>query len=247
MSTPISPLPDQMALLSCVIREVARSRRMSREDAEDFAQTVHLRVVEREYDVFSRFDGRSSLRRYLNVVVLRMLLDWQNSTYGKWRPTVAATRLGEPAIRLERLVSRDGFTADEAIEIVSRGANAPSRADLRQLQQLLPPRQRRRRVSIDVVGEVGETPFADPLAARERRCRRLRARASLSAALERLPVGDLHLIQLRFRDRRTVQDLANTFGTDPKVLYRRFDRMLRSLRRNLEEQGVTGTSMFESH
>src|SRR5262245_22016454 len=94
-SSPTVPSSDQLALLNRVIKEATRSRRMSAEDAEDFAQWVQLRLLERAYDVFDRFTGKSSLRTYLTVVVRRMLLDWQNSEYGKWRPSAAAVRLGD--------------------------------------------------------------------------------------------------------------------------------------------------------
>jgi DNA-directed RNA polymerase specialized sigma24 family protein len=83
-----SPSAQDLALLDQVIRRVTRARRLPREDAEDFAQSVHVRLVERDYYVFTQFAGRSSLRTYLTIVVHRMLLDWQNHMYGKWQPSV---------------------------------------------------------------------------------------------------------------------------------------------------------------
>ena len=47
---------------------------------------------------------------------VRLLLDWRNSQYGKWRPSRQATRLGRHAITLERLMSRDSLSAAEAVE-----------------------------------------------------------------------------------------------------------------------------------
>ena len=70
------PTPEQLAVLDSVIRQAARAGRLQPQDAEDFSQSVHLRLIERQYDVFDRFDGRSSLRTYLTVVVRRLLLDW---------------------------------------------------------------------------------------------------------------------------------------------------------------------------
>ena len=101
------PTLQELALLDSVVWAVTRSRRMSPEDAEDFGQSVHLRLAERDYDIFRRFTGRSSLRTYLFVVVHRMLLDWQNHALGKWRPSAAAIRLGPVAVNLERLIDRD--------------------------------------------------------------------------------------------------------------------------------------------
>jgi len=69
------PTPEQLATLDSVIRQVARAGRLQPHDADDFSQSVHVRLIERQYDVFDRFDGRSSLRTYLTVVVRRLLLD----------------------------------------------------------------------------------------------------------------------------------------------------------------------------
>ena len=92
--SPWTPSPSDLQLLATVIREVARVRRLSPADAQDFGQSVQVRCLERDYEMFRRFSGRSSLRTYLRVVVTRLLLDWQNSSYGKWRPSATAARLG---------------------------------------------------------------------------------------------------------------------------------------------------------
>ena len=126
------PSPDDLELLSHVLREVARSRRLSPEDAQDFIQTAQMKLLERNYDIFCRFSGRSSLRTYLTVVVTRLLLDWRNSVYGKWRASAAAVTLGRcggPTGAARRV--RDGYTMDEAIGVVLGGRNAPARGRAR--------------------------------------------------------------------------------------------------------------------
>jgi len=81
---------EPLRTISQVIRQVCRTSRLRPEDQEDFAQSVHVRLLERNYDVIRRFAARSSLRTYLTVVVRRMLLDWRNANQGKWRPSAAA-------------------------------------------------------------------------------------------------------------------------------------------------------------
>jgi RNA polymerase sigma factor (sigma-70 family) len=242
-SAPAEPSPEHLAVLSIVIRDIARSRRMSREDKDDFAQSVHLKFIEREYDIFHRFDGRSSLRTYLFVVVRNMLLDWQNTTYGKWRPSAAAVRAGEQAIELERLIARDGHTADEAIALLRTRPEAPSECELWKLVDALPARRPGRRVTADVSAEVEpHVEFHDPVATRDRSRAEAAIRARLAAALAGLPTDDRRLIVLRYRHDRSVQSVAQMLETDPKALYRRFDRVLRSLRRHLTQQGVSSPS-----
>ena len=120
-------------------------RRLAPGDHQDFAQSVHLKLVQGNYGVFAKFRGDSSLRTYLSVVVSRALLDWRNARYGKWRPSAAAARLGPEAVALERSMSRDGRTLDEAIEIVHQSSGQECER-LRALIEQLPNRITRRTV-----------------------------------------------------------------------------------------------------
>jgi RNA polymerase sigma factor for flagellar operon FliA len=242
-----TPSPDDLALLARVIRQITRHRRMSPEDAEDFTQSVWVRLIEREYDVVHRFRGRSSLRTYLTVVVERMLLDWRNSRYGKWRPTAAAVRLGDHAVELERLIHRDGFTPDEAARSMGSRADAPTADALQSLLERLPPRPPRRPIAVELCPEAVPTvPFEDPLDAREQHAAHARISACLAAAVRTLSASDRRLIVLRYHRKRSVQAIARLLQTDPKTLYRRFEQLLRTLRRSLAEQGVTGSSAIET-
>jgi RNA polymerase sigma factor (sigma-70 family) len=226
--------PEHLTLLSEVLRDVSR-RRLSADEAEDFIQSAHLKLLERDYDIFDRFAGGSSLRTYLTVVVVRLLLDWRNSTYGKWRPSAVAVRLGEDAVRLERLIYRDGYSADEAIETLRLRPDALSVPELWRLRQQLPPRPRPRTVSDVAVDGAFNTRFhfQDPVLASEERHREGRIRAALAKAIEDLPADDRRLIVDRFGRNRTVQSLAHDRHDDPKALYRRFARILQSLRNRL--------------
>lgn len=243
-STPNPPSPEQLALLAQVVREVTRARRMSTEDAEDFAQSVQVRLVERGYDVFHRFTGRSSLKTYLTVVVRNLLLDWRNSMYGRWRPSVIASRLGADAVELERLINRDKHTPDEAIAVVRMRSSA-SKRDLQHLVEGLPRHVPRRTVFTDDFADVPSIDFDDPLRALEAENNRACVRRSLAAALRQLPSDDRRLVILRYQHNRSVQALAQLLEVDPKTLYRRFQRVLRLLRRALLAQGITGSTMLE--
>jgi RNA polymerase sigma factor (sigma-70 family) len=243
--TPSPPSPEQLALLSRTVREIARSRGLSPENAQDFEQSVHLRLLQRRYDIFDRFAGRSSLRTYLTVVVHRMLLDWQNAAYGKWRPSAAAVKSGEHAVGLDRLIHRDGYTTDEAIRICCAQRSAPSETELRRLAQQLPQHQRRRMVSEDALDAAPGATFEDPIDAEERRRSGWRIRRALSKAFRQLPSEDQRLIDLRYRQGHSVQAIAHLLQADPKSLYRRFDRALRSLHRTLEAAGVTAPDAID--
>ena len=221
--------PEALALVSTVIRDVARGHRLSAADRQDFAQTVHLKFVERNYDVLTRFRGESSLRTYLTVVISRALLDWRNARYGKWRPSAAATRLGAEAIRLETLMGRDGYDRDAAIEIVSaQTGTAPDR--LRRLAVELPRRWRPRVVQDDYLQALAERTAPDPIEAEERRQRGLRVRRALARAYRELPADERRLLSLRYRSDLSVRQISEALQTDQKALYRQFDRVVAKLR-----------------
>jgi RNA polymerase sigma factor (sigma-70 family) len=230
----LSAIPSdvELALLNRVLRDVVRARRLSAEDADDFTQSVHLRLIERKYDIFAQFAGRSSLRTYLTVVVTRMLLDWRSTTRGRWRPAAAASRLGPHAVALDRLMHRDGYTTDQAVEIARREAGAPGVMELRSLADTLPCRTPRRIVPLESVDESScAARFEDPVEVEEARgCRRVQQRA-LARAFRQLPSEDQRLLKLRYLEQRPVRDVAVMLGAQPKELYRRFERAIRSLRR----------------
>lgn len=240
MSVPQPALSaDHFATLQRVIRTVARNGRLSPEDAEDFGQTAHMKLLERDYDVFDSYEGRCALPTYLTVVVTRLLLDWRNATRGKWRPSACATRLGPDGVLLERLMNRDGLTREEAIATVASRRRDRGEAAVSALAEQLAPRLRR--VFVRDVSEetLGRLEFHDPISAAETRARQRMLRGALRRACASLPPEDRRLIALRFGRALTVRAIGDVMGTDPKPLYRRLDRALKTLHHQLTAMGVT--------
>lgn len=244
MSAPLIALPAvHFALLQRVIRTVARNNRLRPEDAEDFGQTVHMKLLERNYDAFSSYEGRSSLSTYLTVVVSRLLLDWRNATRGKWRPSASAVRLGPDAVTMERLMHRDGLTRDEAIAMLACRRSEAGEGRVAELADQLPPRPRRiviRDVPDDALGGL---EFHDPIVAAEARARQRFVRGALRQACAKLAPEDQRLIALRFGHAMTVRAIGDKMGADPKPLYRRLDRALKTLRHRLTAMGIDGAHL----
>jgi RNA polymerase sigma factor (sigma-70 family) len=223
-----TPTALQLTLLDAVIAAVARAHRLKWEDRQDFAQSVHLRLAERKYDVFERFAGRSSLRTFLNVVVRRLLLDWRNTQHGKWRASAEAKRRGGWAIELERLVYRDGQPISEALTRLCARPDAPSRHSLAVLLGDLPFRPRR---AFDaVLPDVPDSRIEDYAEAAERSRDRRQVSVAVVGALRALPPDERRLIALRYGRGQRIGDIAKAQRVDAKVLYRRVERAMRSLR-----------------
>lgn len=239
--TTVRPTTAELLVLTDVLHTVARSHRLSIDDEQEFAQAVQLRMLERNYDVFAQFAGRSSLKTYLTVVVTRLMSDWRRSRYGNWRPSVAAVRLGSHAVFLEKLIARDGCKPHEAVQIARARPESPSAAALGHLASRLPVRYRRRMVDVDFDTLVGDT-FNDPIEAEERRRTARKVRAALTRALDTLPAEDRWLIDMRFARAHSVQTIGRIERTDPKPLYRRLNRVLRDLRHTLVASGITAAA-----
>lgn len=225
---PDSPSALQLTLLDAVIAGVARAHRLNYDDRQDFAQTVHLRLAERRYDVFDRFAGRSSLRTFLGVVVTRMLIDWRHAQCGKWRPSAEARRRGTWAVELERLIFRDGYQPAEAITRLRQSPQAPDAEALVALFTGLPVRHRR--VFSALSSDVADWRIEDYAESDERRRRRRQASMAVARALRRLSPADRRLIGLRYVRGESFQTIAAATQVEPKVLYRRVERVMRSLR-----------------
>ena len=230
-----TPTAGEFDVLAEVIGRAARHGRLSADEAQDFAQTVHLKLLERGYDAFRQFSGASSLRTYLTVVVRRMLVDWRRSQCGKWRPSASSRRLGKTAVALETLMGRDGCTLDEAIGILGSVPNASPASELARLAEQLPRRVRRRVVPLDELDHMARTTFEDPIEEldHDRRARALRRR--LATALKRLAADDRLLLDLRDRQGQRIATIADALHIDSKVLYRRCSKVLRTLRHSLGE------------
>ena len=103
----------------------------------------------------------------------------------------------------------------------------------------LPRRVRRRFVTDKVLEWDCVAPFEDPVAAEEERRAREAIARILRKALRQLPRADQQLVAMRCTRAVSVRALAEQLRTEPRLLYRRFDRALRALRRALAAAGVT--------
>ena len=228
---------SELALIERVTAWVCARRCLRGADAEDFGSTVKLRLIESDYEILGRFEGRSSLKTYLTVVIHRLYLDYQTQRFGKWRPSAEARRLGPVGLRLESLLYRDGLTFEEASGVLQTDFGATeSREALYELSQKLPPRSNRR----DFLGPNHEPAKAgsSPSAKAEREARARRTFLVLRRALARLPARDRIILRLHFEDGLSVADVARSLGEEQKALYRKRDALLKQLRADLELEGI---------
>lgn len=229
---------SELALIERVIAWVCARRFLRGAEAEDFGSTVKLRLIENDYEILGRFEGRSTLKTYLTAVINRLYLDYQTQRFGKWRPSAQARRSGPVALRLESLLYRDGLTFEEARGVLQTDSGvAESRDALYELSLKLPRRTTRR----PGAGHDHEAPpleASSPIEQAERQALAERTFHALRRAVARLPARDRIVLRLHVEAGLSVAEVARALGEEQKALYRKRDALLKRLRVDLEAEGI---------
>jgi RNA polymerase sigma factor for flagellar operon FliA len=214
---------------------------MDADERDDFGAWVGMRLMEDDYAILRKHEGRSSLGTYLSVVIANLLRDRRIQKWGKWRPSAAARRVGPLGIRLERLIRRDGLSFDAAVQVLrSRNGVQIDERELARLAASFPDRSRPR-IAPDadaLLRAEGDDRADDRVLAAEQE----RHEASLLDALERSLAGlddeDRAILKLRFWEGLTIADIGRALHLEQRPLYRRMDRLLIRLRASLASRGV---------
>jgi RNA polymerase sigma factor (sigma-70 family) len=233
---------DNLGLIDQVVRFVARRHHLSAVEQDDFRGLVHLKLVEHDYAILRKFEGRSSLATFLTTVISRIFLDDRIARWGKWRPSAAARRLGPIAMALEQLMSRDGMSFDSAVETLRVNHHIKeSDARLADMRLRLAVRPPRREAGEDELVDVATTdrPADDAVGRAERTELAARIGRALGQALRALEPQDVLILKLRFLDEFPVSQIARTLGLDQKPLYRRIDQLLHRLCAALLAEGLS--------
>ncbi|MEA2491627.1 MAG: hypothetical protein QOH21_3419 [Acidobacteriota bacterium] len=238
-----------LSLVGRVIDRVCGRAHLTGADAEDFASTAKLYLIENDYDVLRQHDGQSSLAGYLAVVLQRLMCDERNRTMGRWRASAEAKRMGEAGVLLETLLLRDRRSLQEVVPIVTAADRRLSAADVESMAARLPDRTPRARAQpIDPITEA-TLAAEDDTAARaiESDRQRLAARtsATLRDALAALPAEDRMIVKLRFGSGMSAADVARILQIPQRPLYRRIELLLGHLRQILGAAGVDEASAAE--
>jgi hypothetical protein len=163
-------------------------------------------------------------------------VNWQQRRLGRWRPSVAARRIGARAIAIERFMSQNGVSGPEAVQLLS----ASSDVDVSLLRRLRPhglPRvfnggliieEVRGRRTIDISCHAGDE---------DNLCRRVEW--ALAWVVSGLAAFERRLLIMRFGQRLTTRAIAKADAVRPRHMYDLFAKLLRKLRQQLEDAGVT--------
>ena len=222
---------------------VARRNHLNPDESSEFVQEVCVRLIDDDYAIIRKFEGRSTFSTYLTTVIVRLFQQWRTEMWGKWRPSAEARRLGDKAIVLERHLTRDGYTFAEAVKILTTPASSPyTEAELEAIYLRLPLRSPRPvLVSDDAAPDlVAVEAEADDRVEKKDRERATRAvTAAFDRLLKSMDPEDRLILQLRFWQAKKVPEIAQRLKMDQKKLYKRLDRLFKAMRHALEEAGVS--------
>jgi RNA polymerase sigma factor (sigma-70 family) len=234
-------LEENVGQITRIAAQAARRHRLPPQDRQELLSIFWTHLAKDDYRVLRQFRGSSGIGTYLRTVVDRVVLDMRTASWGKWRPSARARRLGPGAQAFERLVLRDGRHPDEALALVG---DLPAH-----LLAALAARRRepRRFVSLDVAAGRSATkgdPFAELLDQRRERRGQMLGR-HLERTIGALPADDQLLIRMRHELGMKVSQIAAILGADQKRLYRRFETIHDRLRNWLTAVGVSANDVVE--
>jgi DNA-directed RNA polymerase specialized sigma subunit len=150
-------------------------------------------------------------------------------------------------VTLERMLSRDGYTIDEAVRVLTTPEGSQfTVAELEAIYLRLPNRTPRPvPVSDELLPEsvAAEGDADERIEARDRERAARRTVSLLDGLMGEFPERDRLILQLRFWDACKVPDIARVLQTEQKKIYKRLDKLFLTLRRGLERAGVTSSDV----
>lgn len=237
-----------LPLVDDVTSHVCRRQCLRAEEAEDFASSVKVYLLEDDCAVLRGFNGRSSLSTYLTTVILNLARDERVRRWGRWRPSAAAQRLGVVAVQLETLTVRDGRSFRDAVEILQRHHEVDLTAvELADLAAQFPSRANRRFEGEDSLANLAAAESAETCARDAERAAMLaKTQRVVPEVLATLTAEDRLLLKLRFKDGLKISAIAGALGLRSKRLYPRLQALLCRLRRELRDRGLSAEEALGS-
>jgi RNA polymerase sigma factor for flagellar operon FliA len=231
---------DHLPHIEKVVAHLCRRYHFRKEECEDFLGEVKKKLIEDDYAVIRKFQGRSRLTTYLTMVITNYMKDYQNHLWGKWRPSAEADRLGPVAILLEKFLVRDGYSFNEVAQILQMNNKIEmSWQELHAIAERLPARSPRRMEGEEELRDLASSAESadEHLAKQERAGKRRKALKALQEVRNTLPKEDQLVLNMQERG-FSVADISRTLQLDQKQLYRRIQKIYKDLREELEREDV---------
>jgi RNA polymerase sigma factor (sigma-70 family) len=233
-------LETHLALIQRQLHRLSWRSGLPDHEAEEFRSWALFKLVEDDYRILGKWEGRSSFPTFLTVVLMNLMRDYRIHVWGKWRPCAASRRWGQAGTLLERLLVRDGLASGEALERlqIEHGINFPPEEAAR-LAAALPWRPERRRASEDELLQIPVDGHVESRIEEKEQARTTnRLRELLVPLLQSLPAEDRLILRLHFFEGLNMAAISRNLGRPQRELYSVRDRCLKKIRRSLDEAGL---------
>jgi RNA polymerase sigma factor for flagellar operon FliA len=235
-----------LCLIDKAIGYVCRRNRVVRDEEEEFGSHVKFKLIESNYAIIRKFEGRSAFATYMTTVIQRMFFQYRVQMWGKWRPSAQARRLGDKGITLERLLTRDGYTYSEAVAVLTTGQPPVFTVDEIEAMYIRLPIRHARPVLVAAMEIKDGGPSVEPvLFSGERAVFARHTAATIDAAIATMESEDQLILRLRFWNARTIPEIGRALKLDEKKLYKRINKLLAQLKLTLEDAGVKSEAACE--
>jgi len=217
------------------------------------------------FRVLREYKGRSSIRRYLEVVIANKVVDLYRAREGRSRAAEEARRLGADAVRLYELVFIDGLPVEEAQHVMAAETGYAGGLDrLEEMAGRIRSRMTRAhhevplgRVEPENAGrpglrvikdDSGDITVPDESLGPERafdESRRLAAREEALREISSILTPQERLMaKMRFNGGMKIKEVAAAIGMTEKKAYRAFESMLARCRNVLQEKGLSAEDLL---
>ena len=221
--------------------------------SDDAAADCYVHICERLADNhFKRLlkfntEGNATFTTWLRVVARNLSFDWHRSHFGRHRPFKALGDLSPLELEIYKLRFTQGASQDETVQQVSKTFPAVALDEIfaieERIQRSLNARQRwilgsRRQVQLSsavaIAVEEGDAPaleVSDPQPNQETSFATAEQQAQLRKLVASLPAEERLLLQLRFEQDLSLDEVARLCGLgDGQRVHRRIKAILKKLR-----------------
>jgi len=252
LNIPVKPIDAEEVFLTnlCLIDKaigyVCHRNHVNRDEEDEFGSHVKFKLIESNYAIIRKFEGRSAFSTYMTTVIQRMFFQYRVQMWGKWRPSAQARRLGDKGITLERLLTRDGYSYSEAVMSLTTGQPPVFTAEeIESIYVRLPIRQPRP-VLVAAMENTDNGPSVEPaLFSGERAVIARHTAKTIDAAIATMEPEDQLILRMRFWNGKKIPDIAQALRLDDKKLYKRITKLLAQLKLTLEGAGVEAADALD--
>jgi RNA polymerase sigma factor (sigma-70 family) len=232
---------DNLKQINEAISIICRKHCMGSDEEKDFAQHVHLQLIENDYKKIRAYKGNSKFKTYLHTVISRIFIDQVRS---KWHPSAEARKMGETAVKLEKLVYRNQYEVQEACQILA--ADPATVIDENTAREML-CKLSLRTPRLTPLGDSEErlTRVIDPAPDPETRTaqkqllqKKQKILSLLGGVILSLSGEDKLLIKMLYISDHRISEIARLLGKDDRQLYRRSQAILRNMRALMGDAGI---------